>query len=165
MFHLKGCRVGFTTWHQEVGTKKMVSEMDLEVEEDNLHIVAARLHQVLVQVFAPSADRIHAFAAGHAENIRVSAQEVVDLHQVIVRLVGTQTVYAPELMNGLIFQSATHAVSHAAGVQGDLDAIMDECLQEALRAVHQVVEAMGDHQEVMEIQYAGSVCRTHVYAP
>ena len=165
MFHLKVCRVGFTTWHQEVETKKMVSEMDLEVEEDNLHIVAERLHQVLVQVFAPSVDRIHAFAAGHAENIRVSAQEVVDLHQVIVRLVGTQTVYAPELMNGLIFQSATHAVAHAAGVQGDLDAIMDECLQEALRAVHQVVEAMGDHQEVMEIQYAGSVCRTHVYAP
>jgi len=143
----------------------MVSEMDLEVEEDNLHIVAARLHQVLVQVFAPSADRIHAFAAGLAGNIRVSAQEVVDLHQVIVQTAGTQIVDATELMSGLIFQGATHVVSRAAGVQGDLDATMDECLQEALQADHQVVEAAGDHQEVKEIQYAGSVCRTHVYAP
>ena len=89
----------------------------------------------------------------------------MDLRQVIVQLAGTQTVDATDLMNGLTFQSATHAVSHAAGVQGDLDATMDECLQEALQADHQVVEATGDHQEVMEIQYAGSVCRTHVYAP
>ena len=56
-------RVGFTTCHQEVATKEMVSEMDLEVEEDNLLIVAERLHQLLVQVYAPSADRIHVFAA------------------------------------------------------------------------------------------------------
>ena len=88
-----------------------------------------------------------------------------DLRQVIVQFAGTLTVDATDLMNGLIFQSATHAVSHAAGVQGDLDATMDECLQEALQADHQVVEAMGDHQEVEEIQYAGSVCRTHVSAP
>ena len=89
----------------------------------------------------------------------------MDLHQAIVQTAGTLTVDATEMMMGLIFQGATHAVSHAAGVQGDLDATMDDCLQEALQADHQVVEATGDHQEVMEIQYAGSVCRTHVYAP
>ena len=63
VFHLKVCLVGLTTRQREVETKEMVSEMDLMAEEDNLHIVAERLHQLLVQVCAPSADRIHVFAA------------------------------------------------------------------------------------------------------
>ena len=83
-FHLKGCLVGLTNRHQEVETQETVSEMDRMAEEDNLHIVVERLHQVLVQVYAPPVDRIHVFAVKHAGNIRASAQQIIqeemDLH-------------------------------------------------------------------------------------